>query len=87
MKNSFILRGVVISLILLVVQCSSPPPPNPTGIRATEGYADKIVVTWDNVEGATGYNIYRSEFQLDAYELIDSVEETEYTDEEKQQIK
>ncbi len=32
----------------------------PTGVAASDGdYAGKIVVTWDSVENATSYNIYR----------------------------
>ncbi len=32
----------------------------PSGVDATNGLADKVVVTWSAVEGATGYYIYRT---------------------------
>jgi lysophospholipase L1-like esterase len=38
---------------------SSPAPPAPTRVTATAGYS-KATIAWDNVAGATSYNIYFS---------------------------
>lgn len=35
-------------------------PPAPTNVRATDGtFADKIVITWDLIPGATHYQVFR----------------------------
>lgn len=57
--------------IILLVSCSAAPPTDPTtgfephsapkkpaSVRATNGYSDRIEITWDEVDGATGYQIW-----------------------------
>ena len=40
-----------------------PIPSAPTGVSASDGaYTDRIRVTWDSVPGATGYEVWRSDF-------------------------
>lgn len=40
--------------------------PAPTGVSASDGtYADKVVVTWNPVNGATSYQIFRAEGMFD----------------------
>ncbi len=56
---------------ILLVSCSAAPPTDPTtgfephsapkkpsSVRATNGYSDTIEITWDEVDGATGYQIW-----------------------------
>lgn len=55
--------------------------PVPTGVSATDGdYVDKIVITWNAVEGATSYIVYRAETEEGPFESIAEVEETSYED-------
>lgn len=57
--------------------------PAPEGISATDGdYFDKIVVTWEAVEGASGYVVYRAENEDGSFEPRAEVEETTYEDTE-----
>ena len=43
-------------------------PPAPTGVQASDGaYPDKIVVSWDPVPGATGYQVYRDTAENGTY--------------------
>ncbi len=71
-KQSFIVTAII--LILVLASCSAAPPvepndgfqpysaPNaPSGVTATNGYADTITVRWNEVEGATGYQIWAIE--------------------------
>ena len=71
-KQSFIVTTII--LILVLASCSAAPPvepndgfqpysaPNaPSGVTATNGYADTITVRWNEVEGATGYQIWAIE--------------------------
>lgn len=37
----------------------SIPPPVPTGLTATSGHA-QVLLTWNNVDSADGYNLYRN---------------------------
>lgn len=40
---------------------NSTPPDAPTGVAATDGtYIDRVRVTWAEVEGATGYDVWRA---------------------------
>jgi hypothetical protein len=40
-----------------------PVPSVPTGVLASDGgYTNKVRVTWDSVSGATGYEVWRSDF-------------------------
>lgn len=68
-KHSFIATAII--LILILASCSAAPPiePNdgfqpysapsaPSGVTATNGYADTITVKWNEVEGATSYQIW-----------------------------
>lgn len=68
-KHSFITAAII--LILILASCSAAPPiePNdgfqpysapsaPSGVTATNGYADTITVKWNEVEGATSYQIW-----------------------------
>lgn len=39
---------------------ASEPPPAPTGVNASDGtWHDRVMVTWERAEGATGYMVYR----------------------------
>jgi hypothetical protein len=62
---------LLLSTILVLTSCpASPPlaptdgfnpylaPEEPTGLQATNGYADSISLSWEKVEGATGYQIW-----------------------------
>ncbi|MFO8034323.1 MAG: fibronectin type III domain-containing protein [Candidatus Bipolaricaulota bacterium] len=56
-------------------------PETPTGLSATRGdYSDRIVVRWDEVEGATGYDVYRRPDGEEAFTRVTSTGNTSYTD-------
>lgn len=58
------------------VLLSVSPPAQVTGVSATEGLCDSVVITWDDVSDETGYKIYR-----DAVEVgIAGADVTTYTD-------
>ena len=42
------------------VSASSVTGPGPANLTATGNTSDQVVLTWNNVSGATGYNVYRS---------------------------
>ena len=62
---------LLLSTLLVLTSCpASPPlaptdgfnpylaPEEPTGLQATNGYADSISLSWEKVEGATAYQIW-----------------------------
>ena len=59
-------------------------PPAPTGLRASQGdFPDKVLLTWDASQGATGYDIQRAESQGGPYsDLAVGVVTTSYEDTE-----
>jgi len=54
----------------------------PVNLVATDGdYDDKIIITWENVIGATGYSVYRNETDSSATAtIISSLTTNNYTD-------
>ena len=52
----------------------------PTKIRASDDLTGKIQISWDAVENASSYNIYRSTSSDGTYEIIDSTANTSYED-------
>ncbi|MBP7725960.1 MAG: hypothetical protein KA136_01130 [Candidatus Bipolaricaulis sp.] len=44
--------------------------PAPTGVQASQIYADRIVVTWDPVPGATYYQVYRDVTPDGEFEIV-----------------
>jgi len=53
----------------------------PQGVTASDGdYPDKVIVSWQAVEGATNYLVYRASSQDGPYSPIADVEETSYED-------
>jgi len=57
--------------------------PTPTNLSASDGeYADRIEVSWDPVDGAANYLLYRSTAQEGPYELLVDVTEPTYQDRE-----
>lgn len=71
MRKNIYLRLSCLIAIILLVSCSAAPPTDPTtgfephsapkkpaSVTATNGYSDTIEITWDEVDGATGYQIW-----------------------------
>ena len=55
----------------------------PENIRATKGeYKDRVVITWDGVEGAESYSVYRYSLPdlSDAERIASGITDTEYPD-------
>ncbi len=62
---------IVASFVLVISSCAVTPdstneqynpqgrPLSPTGLKATNGYEDTISLTWDSVEGADTYSVWR----------------------------
>lgn len=57
-----------------------PVPAAPVAVTAVSAGAGSVTVTWDAVEGATGYTVYRAGFLGILYNDIASTSETTYTD-------
>ena len=67
----YIYTGLTTLFILLLLSCSAAPPVEPTtgfepysaplkpaNLTATNGREDTIVLTWDETEGATSYQVW-----------------------------
>lgn len=52
----------------------------PKSVKASQAAAKKVKVTWSKVNGAAGYNVYRSTKRLGAYTKIGAVSKTNFTD-------
>ena len=62
--------------------------PAPQNVRATDGTEPgKVVVTWDEVSGATHYLVYRALEEAGEYSLLATVTETRYEDQAVEQGK
>jgi hypothetical protein len=49
-------------MVCLDAVTGSPPTSTPSGIQASDGtYEDKVMVTWQDVNQATAYNVYRAD--------------------------
>ena len=56
-------------------------PPMPPGISASDGaYTDKVLVTWNATDGATSYEVYRSESYMGTKAKLTTTSETSYAD-------
>ncbi len=71
MRKNIHLRLLSLLFIILLAACSAAPPTEPTSgftphsaplkptaVKATNGLRDTIEITWDEVEGATSYQIW-----------------------------
>ena len=56
------------------------PKSAPSNIKASDNLEKKIEISWDSVENASSYNIYRSDKPNGVYKLINSTENTSYED-------
>ena len=57
------------------------PNSSPINISASDGtYIDKIMITWNTVSYATGYNIYRSDNSEGSYTKIATSTSNSYND-------
>ena len=54
----------------------------PDNLTAEAEGDDEIILEWDSVEDADGYYIYRATSSSGTYSKIDTVDDTEYTDED-----
>lgn len=59
---------------------AKPVPTAPTGVSAVSAGSNSVTVTWDAVEGATGYTVYRAGFFGIIFSDIGSTDQTAYTD-------
>lgn len=57
-----------------------PVPSAPAAVSALSAGTNSVTVTWDAVEGATGYTVYRAGFFGIFFNDITSTSETSYTD-------
>ncbi len=71
MRKTIFRHLLCLIAIILFVSCSAAPPTDPTtgfephsapkkpdNVSATNGYSDTIEITWDEVDSATGYQIW-----------------------------
>lgn len=59
---------------------AKPVPSAPASVSAVSAGAGSVTVTWEAVEGATGYTVYRSGFLGILFPEIGSTADTTYTD-------
>ena len=76
---------LAVTLALVLTGCPDPatggdPPGIPQNVQATAVNATTIEVTWDPVEGATQYNVYKRTGTSSSTVLIASPTSTSYTD-------
>jgi hypothetical protein len=84
------MRGFVIILFLsLLVTCKKDKSTTlkvPENVEASDDFSLKIVLDWDDVEDADGYNIYRADYDGDTepddsdYDKVGESEDSEYED-------
>ncbi len=65
-------RTLLLSLILAIGLLFSACAQVPTGVLATDGnYPDKIIIIWDQANGAAYYQVFRSDYTEGPYEPLD----------------
>lgn len=77
-----------LSLIITCKKDKSSGLDTPDGVEASDEYSLKVVLDWDDVDGAEGYNIYRADYDADSdddpedldYDKIGESEDSEYDD-------
>lgn len=82
MKRVLFLINIII-LLVVFAQCAVYDNPlfAPTNVEASSGeFAKKVIITWDVVERAVGYRIYRSNTEDDFYELIGDTSNSHFMD-------
>lgn len=57
-----------------------PKPAAPTGIKVSESSKNSVALSWDAVQGAVLYNVYRAKAENGTYVKVGSSKETKYTD-------
>lgn len=67
-------------LTVLMIDDNQQVPLVPTNLQLVESNKDSIIISWDEVNDATHYNIYRSEIENGMYELVGHTENTVFTD-------
>jgi len=87
MKNTSRLFGIIALMVvigLLTAVCKAPDsgsaPDIPTNVTATAASSSSIIISWNPVSGAEGYNVYRSSSYSGTFEFITSTSSTSYTD-------
>ncbi len=72
------------SATVTITQSGCDTPDAPTNVTVAEGtVASETILSWDAVRGADGYDVYRAyEDDSEAAELMGTVTETTYTDQE-----
>lgn len=79
LKNTFIIL-TLLSFSIFFLLCAPTLPNTPGGVTATTDGTESITVTWTAVEGATSYNVYRSDSDAGTYTKIAAVTVTSYED-------
>jgi len=83
-KKTLFFGIIAIILVLAFSTCddgTKPSPPSvPTGISTVATSSSSITVSWDAVDNADGYNVYRSSSASDTYTLIGTPSTASYTD-------
>jgi hypothetical protein len=57
-----------------------PPPTTPTGVYASKSYSGSIILSWNKVDGASGYKVYQYASNSNQYIKVATVTTTSWTD-------
>ncbi len=82
-RNAFALGLVAVMVALggCYLLRRDPEIPPPTGARASQGdYSDSVRVTWEQVDGASRYEVQRAPEQGGTYTAVGTTSETSYED-------
>jgi hypothetical protein len=76
--------AIIMATGLVLAGCDNPAGGGtlnaPTGLAVTSSTANSISLSWNSVNGASSYTIYRSSSSSGSYSLITTVGSTSYTD-------
>ena len=73
-------QSAYVSATTLSADSGGGEPGAPTGVTATATSSDSIMVSWNEVDGADGYNVYRGSSAFGTYVWMGDVYSTSYTD-------
>ncbi len=72
--------AIVLAVFLTSCLDIYAPAGAPTGVSATTGEEDRIVISWESTERTAFYSIYRSDTEDGDYAFIGSTSQTSYID-------
>ncbi|WP_066051767.1 rhamnogalacturonan lyase family protein [Robertmurraya korlensis] len=70
-----------IPLKVAMIDPNQPIPGTPMNLKVGEVNKNDVTISWDQVDGAVSYNVYRSKKQSGSYEFIGKTKQTSFKDE------